>query len=216
MYTPLPPQKFEPKLYDLHGLHGISDQTLATHVKLYEGYVTETKELTSRIRDMLVDGKIDQEEVPAYSEFKRRLGFEYNGMMLHEYYFDSLTSGGSGEPPPNSMFRRAAEESFGTYETWKMDFVSTGKMRGVGWAICYLNPYSGKLSNHWITLHEVGHVAGFTPVLVLDVWEHAFILDYPPAERGEYITAFFENINWKEVEHRLTRTVAPTSPPPWL
>lgn len=214
MYTPLPIQKFEAKSYDLHGLHGISDTTLATHIKLYEGYVAETKELTSRIKAVLEDGKVDEEERRFYSEFNRRLSFEYNGMLLHEYYFDGLMRGGSKDPGANSVFRRATEESFGTYETWKTDFVSIGKLRGVGWAICYLNPYTGKLSNHWITLHEDGHIAGFAPVLVMDVWEHAFILDYPPTERSDYIDAFFENINWKEVEHRLIRTAAPTSTPP--
>lgn len=215
MYAPLPPHNYEPKPYDLHGLNGISDQTLAMHLKLYEGYVTETNNLMNRIRDILIDGKVDQEESPAYAEFKRRLGFEYNGMLLHEYYFDSVTSGGSGEPSATSAFRGAAEESFGTYEMWKIDFFGVGKMRGVGWAVCYLNPYNGKLSNHWISLHEVGNVAGFTPVLVADVWEHAFMLDYQPCERGDYLDAFFENINWKAIEHRLNRSVAPTSTPPW-
>lgn len=215
MYTPLPSHKYEAKPYNLHGLNGISDQTLAMHLKLYEGYVTETNNLMSRIRDMLMDGKVDQEEVPAYSEFKRRVGFEYNGMLLHEYYFDSLMSGGSKEPSPTSSFRGATEESFGTYETWKIDFISVGKMRGVGWAICYLNPYNGRLSNHYVSLHEIGNIAGCTPVLVADLWEHAFMLDYEPAERGDYLDAFFENIDWRAVEHRLNRTVAPTSSPPW-
>lgn len=215
MYVPLPPRKCEAKPYDLHNLNGISDQTLGMHLKLYEGYVEEVNNLTSRVREMLVDGKIDHDELPAYSEFNRRLGFEYNGMLLHEYYFDGLMANGSKEPVPNSVFRSAAEESFGTYETWKIDFMSVGKMRGVGWAVCYLNPYNGKLSNHWITLHESGHVAGFTPVLVMDVWEHAFMLDFQPSERGDYIDAFFANIDWKTVEHRLGRSVVPTSVPPW-
>ena len=75
--------------------------------------------------------------------------------------------------------------------------------RGVGWAICYENPSNGRLSNHWITLHEIGNVAGFTPALVMDVWEHAFLLDYKPAERPKYIEAFFSNIDWNAVEQRL-------------
>ena len=215
MYVPLPPHKYEPKAYDLHGLHGISDQTVAMHVKLYEGYVTETNKLTSRIRDILMDGKVGEDEMMVYSECKRRLGFEYNGMLLHEYYFDGLMVGGSPEPESTSAFRSAAEESFGTYETWKVDFMHVGNMRGVGWSICYLNPYNGKLSNHWITLHEIGNVTGFIPVLVMDVWEHAFMLDYQPSERKDYIESFFENIDWKAVERRLARTVAPTSAPPW-
>ncbi len=75
-------------------------------------------------------------------------------------------------------------------------------MRGVGWAICYENPVNGHLSNHWISLHETGNVAGFNPVLVMDVWEHAYLLDFK-TERPKYITAFFSNINWSMVESRL-------------
>ena len=91
-------------------------------------------------------------------------------MVLHEYYFANLKAGGSGEPDANSGFHKAATSSLGDYETWKADFVSIGKMRGVGWAICYQDPTNGRLSNHWITLHEVGNVAGFNPILVMDVW----------------------------------------------
>ena len=86
------------------------------------------------------------------------------------------------------------------------DFVGIGKMRGVGWAICYQNPESGRLSNHWITLHETGNVAGYDPILVMDVWEHAYLLDYKPAERPKYIEAFFSNIDWTMVEKRLQKT----------
>jgi Fe-Mn family superoxide dismutase len=78
-------------------------------------------------------------------------------------------------------------------------------MRGVGWAICYQNPANGRISNHWITLHETGNVAGFNPILVMDVWEHAFLLDYKPAERPKYIEAFFSNIAWDMVENRLKK-----------
>jgi Fe-Mn family superoxide dismutase len=140
--------------------------------------------------------------MPAYSELTRRLGFEYNGMVLHEYYFGNLTRKGTGEPPRGSAFANATD-AFGGYARWKTDFVSVGQMRGVGWAICYLDPTNGRLSNHWVTLHEVGNVAGFVPVLVMDVWEHAFLLDYKPAERGRYIDAFFANVDWTAVERRL-------------
>lgn len=194
---------YQPKQFKLSGLTGISDQTLDMHFKLYEGYVKETNRLTERIVEFLQDGKVDQEEMPAYSEFTRRLGFEYNGMVLHEYYFANLKKGGGGNPRASSSFVVAAELRFGNYETWKADFVGIGKMRGVGWAICYQDPINGRLSNHWITLHEVGNVAGFKPVLVMDVWEHAFLLDYKPAERAKYIDAFFSNINWEAVEQRM-------------
>jgi Fe-Mn family superoxide dismutase len=198
---------YQAREFNLSGLNGISDQTLEMHFKLYEGYVKETNKLSEAIYKFIQDGQVDQEEMPAYSELTRRLGFEYNGMVLHEYYFDNLKrGGGTGDADRTAQFTRAAESSFGSYEIWKADFVGIGKMRGVGWAICYQNPGSGRLSNHWITLHETGNVAGYDPILVMDVWEHAYLLDYKPAERPKYIEAFFSNIDWTMVEKRLQKT----------
>ncbi|HEY0544743.1 MAG TPA: Fe-Mn family superoxide dismutase [Pyrinomonadaceae bacterium] len=196
-------KSYTAKQFNLSGLNGISDQTMEMHFKLYEGYVKETNNLTERITKFLEDGKVDQEEMPAYSELTRRLGFEYNGMVLHEYYFGNMKQGGNVDPEKSSSFFKAAENSFGSYDIWKADFVGIGKMRGVGWAICYEDPTNGNLSNHWITLHQIGNVAGFNPILVMDVWEHAFLLDYKPAERPKYIEAFFSNIDWNAVEQRL-------------
>jgi superoxide dismutase, Fe-Mn family len=199
---------YTPKQFALNGLNGISDRALEMHFKLYEGYVKETNNLNEQIARFLADGKVDQEEMPAYSELTRRLGFEYNGMVLHEYYFGNLKRGGSGNPDRDSTFQQAAEASFGRYEIWRADFTSVGKMRGVGWAICYQDPVRKRLSNHWVTLHEVGNIAGFTPILVMDVWEHAFLLDYQPAERPKYIEAFFSNIDWGAVEKRMQEGAA--------
>jgi Fe-Mn family superoxide dismutase len=201
-------QTYQPKQFNLSGLKGISDETLEMHFKLYEGYVKETNNLTERISKFLEDGKVDQEEMPAYSELTRRLGFEYNGMVLHEYYFANMKQHGTGDPDRTSAFYKAAGQSFRSYEIWKADFVGIGKMRGVGWAICYQNPANGRLSNHWITLHETGNVSGFLPVLVMDVWEHAFLLDYKPAERPKYIEAFFSNIDWQACDARLRKDAA--------
>jgi superoxide dismutase, Fe-Mn family len=194
---------YKPKSFNLSGLNGISDKTLEMHFKLYEGYVTNTNTLTERIAAILSDGKVDQDEMPAYSELTRRLGFEYNGMVLHEYYFGNMKKDGGGEAGRGSKFREAVERSFPSYEIWKTDFSSVGKMRGVGWAISYLDPAAGTVSNHWVELHETGNIAGFVPVLVMDVWEHAFLLDYKPAERSKYIEAFLSNVDWDSVERRV-------------
>ena len=197
-------KEYKAKQFDLSGLRGISDQTLEMHFKLYEGYVTNTNTLTRKITEILKDGKVDQEEVPAYSELTRRMGFEYNGMVLHEWYFGNMKKGSTTtDPEANTDFYRLAEASFGSYDIWKADFIGVGKMRGVGWAVCYQDPVNERLSNHWITLHEVGNVSGFVPVLVMDVWEHAYLLDYKPAERPKYIEAFFSNIDWAACEQRL-------------
>jgi Fe-Mn family superoxide dismutase len=201
-------KSYKPKAFNLNGLNGISDHTLEMHMKLYEGYVKETNRLTEEIHEVLKDGKVDQEEMPAYSELTRRLGFEYNGMVLHEYYFGNMKKWGSSDPTPGSSFYQAVEESFGSYDVWKADFTGVGKMRGVGWAICYENPSNGRVSNHWISLHEHGNVTGFAPLLVMDVWEHAYLLDYKPSERAEYIHAFFSNIDWKAADERVAGAAA--------
>jgi Fe-Mn family superoxide dismutase len=194
---------YKAKTFNLSGLTGISDKTLEMHFKLYEGYVKMTNDLTARIAEILSDGKVDQEEMPAYSEFTRRLGFEYNGMVLHEYYFGNMKKNGGDDAARGSDFRNAVERSFPSYEVWKTDFTSVGKMRGVGWSIAFLDPATGLVSNHWIELHQTGTVAGFVPLLVMDVWEHAFLLDYKPADRPKYIEAFLSNVDWSAVEHRM-------------
>jgi Fe-Mn family superoxide dismutase len=194
---------YQVKEFNLSGLNGISDRTLEIHFKLYAGYVKNTNVLTEKLSGLLVDGKLDPEQMPTYSELTRRLGFEYNGMVLHEYYFGNLKKNGTGAPDAGSNFIKSAEASFGSYDVWKTDFVTIGKMRGVGWAVCYQDPSNGMLSNHWINLHESGNIAGYKPVLVMDVWEHAFLLDYRPEDRPKYIEAFFSNIDWQTAEQRL-------------
>lgn len=186
-----------------NGLSGISDRTLELHFALYEGYVTASNELNEQIFELLKNGKVEQEVMPAYSRLTRRLEFEYNRMVLHEYYFGNLKSGGSDHPGCHSGFDQAAENSYGSFDLWKRNFFDMGMLRGVGWAICYLNPVSSHLSNHWINLHDYGDLAGFVPVLVMDVWDHAYLLDYNPCDRAAYIEAFFSNIDWKAVERRL-------------
>ncbi len=194
---------YKARSFDLSGLTGISDETLAMHFKLYEGYVTNTNTLNERIAELIGGGELDATKTAAYSEMKRRFGFEYNGMVLHEYYFENMKKQGTGDPSGGSAFKTAAEESFGSYDVWKADFVNTGKMRGVGWAATYQDPSNGAISNHWINLHETGNVAGYKPILIMDVWEHAFIKDYAPADRPNYIEAFFANIDWDAVNERL-------------
>lgn len=192
---------YKPRDFNLSGLTGISDETLELHFGLYEGYVSETNLLTERLAEMARAGQASKN--PLYAELTRHLGFEYGGMILHELYFDNLAPKGRGAPSP--ALTQALEQSFGGFEAWRADFVATGGLRGVGWAVLFRDPRGGQLSNHWITLHEQGVPAGFTPVLVMDAWEHAYLLDYKPSERGKYIDAFFTNIDWQQVGERLTR-----------
>ena len=194
---------YKPRSFNLSGLNGISDQTLEMHFKLYEGYVSNTNTLNEKIAALVKEGGVAPSDMPVYSELTRRLGFEYNGMVLHEYYFENMKRQGGGEPSRSSDFRKSVERVFPSFDVWKADFSSVGEMRGVGWAICYLDPKTGFVSNHWIDVHETGNVAGFVPLLVMDVWEHAYLLDYKPAERPKYIDAFLSNVDWESVDARM-------------
>lgn len=198
-------QSYRAKKFSISGLKGISDQTLEMHFKLYEGYVKNTNLLTEQLADLMRQRKATATN-PAYAELKRHLGFEYGGMVLHEYYFGNLSARGGGEP--TSGFRSAVEDSFGSFDAWRTDFVGVGNMRGVGWAILYEDPVTEQLSNHWVELHQQGVPSGFKPILVMDVWEHAFLLDYKPSERDKYIEAFFANVDWNRAQSLLDSAAA--------
>jgi len=181
----------------LIGMAGFSEALLKNHFTLYQGYVTNTGKLLATLEQML---KEDKAATPEFAELKRRLGWEFNGMRLHEYYFENL-----GDTAPlvvdGSLGKRLAE-SFGNVDAWEKDFRATGAMRGIGWTVLYQDPADGRLINFWINEHDAGHPAGCMPILVMDVFEHAFMLDYG-LKRADYIEAFFKNIDWKVAEARL-------------
>lgn len=196
---------YKAKKFNLSGLEGISDETLKMHFGLYEGYVKNTNLLMEQIFE--ITGKKQPSGLdPAYAELTRRLGFEFGGMVLHEYYFENLAAKGKGSP--SADFKRVVDNCFEGFDNWKAAFVAVGEMRGVGWAILYQDPVTEQLTNHWIALHQDGVPSGFKPILVMDVWEHAFLLDYKPADRGKYIEAFFANVDWEAVHRRLTTPAA--------
>jgi Fe-Mn family superoxide dismutase len=138
----------------------------------------------------------------------RRLGFEYNGMILHEYYFANMRPAAGPRPPRGSALANALGDAFGSMELWEAAFQSVAAMRGVGWVILFQDGVTRRLSNHWISVHQNGVPAGFKPLLVMDVWEHAFMRDYRATHRMLYVDAFFRNIAWPIVEHRLEEDIA--------
>jgi Fe-Mn family superoxide dismutase len=189
---------FETKDYTkLIGMSGFSETLLKNHFTLYLGYVNNTNTLSDTLTRLRKDGK---GTTPEFAELKRRFGWEFNGMRLHECYFDNL----GGKTPINAEGRLAAKihQEFGSYDDWAQDFKATGAMRGIGWAILYQDLTTGRLYNVWINEHDAGHPAGCQPILVMDVFEHAFITDYG-LKRADYISAFFQNINWTVADQRL-------------
>lgn len=191
-------QPYQAKSYShLIGMKGFDNTLLNNHFKLYEGYVKQANLLQSELQRLLNEGK---ERTPEYAGLKHMFGWEFDGMRLHEYYFDNL--GGNGKLDPNSALYNRLAAQFGSYDVWKKDFIATGLIRGIGWAILYEDPQTGRLVNVWINEHDLGHLAGGKPLLIMDVFEHAYITQYG-LDRAKYIDAFFANIDWNAVDGRL-------------
>ncbi len=186
----------------LIGMAGFSETLLSNHFTLYQGYVTNTNRLAETLATMLAEGRT---ATPEYAELKRRIGFEFNGMRLHEYYFGNL--GGRAPLDRSNSLAGKLAGSHGSVESWETDFRATGAMRGIGWVVLYQDHYGDRLFNQWINEHEVGHFTGCTPLLVMDVFEHAYMTDYG-LKRADYIQAFFDNVDWDVVARRLAHGVA--------
>lgn len=189
---------YEPKNFDyLFGTAGFSDQLLKNHFTLYQGYVTNTNKLADALSAMAREGKTG---TPEYTELKRRFGWEFNGMRLHEYYFGNMTKNRRELNKSSELARKIIGE-FGSYENWEKDFKATGAMRGIGWVALYYDKTAGRLFNAWINEHDVGHLSGSIPILIMDVFEHAYMIDYG-LKKADYIEAFFKAIDWDVVVKR--------------
>jgi len=190
---------YQAKKFDhLLGLSGLSAKLMNNHFKLYEGYVANANKLNEELKAMSANG---QDNTPAYAELKRRFGWEFNGMRLHEYYFGSMTKE-KITLNQASEFYQLITDSFGSLEAWQKDFKATGMMRGIGWVILYYDQQENRLFNTWVNEHDLGHLAGCQVMLNLDMFEHAFMID--GLARDEYIDNFLQLIDWVVVEKRLT------------
>lgn len=188
-----------------------SNDLIETHLKLYEGYVTNTNKLTGKIQEM---ARTDETRTPEFGELHRRMGWEFNGMRLHEYYFGNLTADQT-ELEDGSDLAEKINADFGSFNEWKDRFLSVGTIRGIGWAALYHDPVADVLCNVWIDEHDTGQLAGCVPILLMDVFEHAFIKDFG-TDRDAYMKAFFDCVNWNVAMDRyvaareLVTDVAPT------
>ena len=176
---------------------GLDPALLNMHFKLYQGYVKNTNTLVSILETMRARG---EDRTPQFGALKRRFGWEYDGMVLHELYFSNL--GGGASLPKSSTLYREITQNFGSYAAWAQDFKATGLIRGIGWVVLYKDPIEGRLYNIWVNEHNVNHLAGGTPILVMDVWEHAYLTEFG-LDRGKYIDVFMENIDWDIAIRRL-------------
>lgn len=190
--------KYEAKDFSqLIGLGGFSDNALNIHFSLYQGYVNNTNKLLEALDLMLKEEKTG---TPEFSETKRRLGWEFNGMRLHEYYFSAISKNPVSINQESELYKKIVA-NFGSFENWEKDFRATASCRGIGWVILYYDKTNDCLINFWIGEHDEGHPVGLTPLLNIDVFEHAFMLDYG-TKRADYIDAFMKVVDWQEIEKR--------------
>ena len=181
----------------LLGTDGFSNQLLTNHFTLYNGYVTNTNKLMDELAELEKQAKAG---TPQFAELKRRFGWEFDGMRLHELYFGNMIKGGAAADTSAKFFAKAAED-FGSVENCAKQFKAVGALRGIGWTILYYDAEGKKLINTWINEHDGGHLAGAAPILIMDVFEHAFMIDYG-LKRADYIEAFFKAIDWSVVAKR--------------
>jgi Fe-Mn family superoxide dismutase len=186
--------KYEAKNFErLLGLKGFSDNALKTHFLLYQGYVNNTNKLLDELKSAVLDS-------PQHAEMQRRFGWEFNGMRLHEYFFESLSKEAEALDEKTALHKKI-ESGFESFENWEKEFRAIALARGIGWGIVYYDTQADKLLNVWVNEHDQGHLVGLPVILNIDVFEHAFMLDYG-TKRADYIDAFMKAVDWKVVAER--------------
>lgn len=183
----------------LLGTSGFSDSLLKDHFSLYEGYVANMNKVADLLREEGI-GTL------RYSELKRRFGWEWNGMRLHELYFGNLSKEAKPIDENGPLFTKITE-TFDGFDLWEKDFRAIAAMRGIGWVILAYDPTEDELFNVWINEHDGGHLAGAVPILVMDVFEHAYIRDYGIKRTG-YIDAYMKSVDWDTVRERYEKNEA--------
>lgn len=191
-------QTFTQKTFNIGELKGISAKNIEEHLKLYAGYVKNSNMILEKITELSKD-----ETTNAYvlGEFQRRFAFEFGGMRNHEYYFSSF-EGNAKALSDNSELKKAITDEWGSFDAWLARFKSiAANTRGIGWAMLYYDKKTGRLLNQWVDEQHFGQLVSCSPILALDMWEHAYVYDYPTSEKKKYIDAFFENLNWEVIEN---------------
>jgi len=189
---------YEPKTFDIPALDSISAKSVEEHLGLYAGYVKNFNAMSALLPEYAQDS---EKHAHALSEIIRRRSFEFDGMRLHELYFEQF-EGGSTPLTPNVPFAEQINAEYHTPENFLAMFRATGLMRGPGWAILYFDPIGKQFLTGFSGEQHQGHFATLPIILALDVWEHAFLLDYGAQGKGSYIDAFFKNLNWSVLEKR--------------
>lgn len=192
-------QKFEEKKFNIPELKGISTKNIEEHLKLYAGYVKNVNGIMEKMA--ILDSEKDTYIV---GELFRRFSFEYNGMRNHEIYFSSIEDEAKPFNPTSELGGRLLE-LFGTYEKFIKEFTALALTRGIGWAVLWYDKKDGRFLASWVDEQHLGQLNGANMILALDMWEHAYVYDYPTSEKKKYVEAFFENLNWSVIEENFNK-----------
>jgi Fe-Mn family superoxide dismutase len=192
------------KTFDLPSLKGISEDQVKIHLGLYEGYVKHVNLIMATIA--AYGHTTDEGGKYSIAELRRRLAFEFNGMRMHELYFSQFEGEKGGSP--DSPLAHAAEQKYGSSENFTAHIKEVAGTRGIGWVVVYFDAVGGTLHTTFVADHELGQLAGLPIILALDLWEHAYMVDYKPAEKSKYLDAFLDNVNWRVPEARFDHAMA--------
>ncbi len=194
-------EKFQEQKFNIGELKGISAKNIEEHLKLYAGYVKNANGIMDKMAEL--DSVKDAYIV---GEMFRRFSFEYNGMRNHEIYFSTLT-GGPKSLNQDSLLGKRLLGLFGSMEKFLSEFTALALTRGVGWAMLWYDKKDDKFLASWVDEQHLGQLQGCVPLIALDMWEHAYVYDYPTSEKKKYVEAFFENLNWEVVEENFKRAL---------
>jgi Fe-Mn family superoxide dismutase len=195
-------EKYTEQKFTIPELKGISQKAIEAHLKLYAGYVKNANLVNEKIAEYAQDS---EKHAYAMGELQRRFSFEFNGMRNHEYYFKSLEGG--AQAISDGALKAAIEKDFGSFEKWLTMFKAIALTRGIGWAMLYYDRHTGRLTHAWVDEQHLGQLNGLELIIGLDMWEHAFLYDFPTGDKKAYVEAFFENLNWGVIEENFAKAV---------
>ena len=195
--------EYTARTFDIPALDGLSQKQMEVHLGLYEGYVQHVNLIRSKIAKLK-----EEKEDNAYliNELRRRFAFEFDGMRMHEYYFVQF-EGGFQAASEGTPLMNAANEKYGSWDAFIAHIKEVAGTRGIGWVTVYYDPKGRTIHTAFVGDHELGQLAGLPVILAVDLWEHAYMVDYVPSEKGSYVEAFLKNVNWSVSEKRLLEAV---------
>ncbi len=196
-------ETFTLKTFEIPKLKGISEKNIEEHLKLYKGYVNNTNLIFNKLAELKSD---PEKNAFVLGELQRRFGFEFDGMRNHEYFFASFIGGPKPIGEDCSLYQAIVKE-WGSFENFLGHFKFVATTRGIGWSILYHDKMTDKLIINWVDEHHLGQLTGLSPILCLDMWEHAFVYDYQPSGKKQYIEDFFANLNWQNIEENYNKAL---------